>query len=106
MTRLFTFSAWRAKLVSFDIFFNFYIDIPNGNQFYIESDKKTYKKSAKLENKLKHMFCFHQTMFTKISLMKKYKFNTNFKIAGDYDFILKCAMNNYNFKLIYLAKKT
>ncbi|MDD2974203.1 MULTISPECIES: glycosyltransferase family 2 protein [Aliarcobacter] len=75
-------------------------DIISGDIFYIESDKKTYKKSAKLENKLKHMFCFHQTMFTKISLMKKYKFNTNFKIAGDYDFILKCAMNNYNFKLV------
>ena len=35
--------------------------------------------------------------------MKKYKFNTIYKIVADYDFTLKCAMNNYNFQFVDFA---
>ncbi|MCQ2735090.1 MAG: glycosyltransferase [Alphaproteobacteria bacterium] len=39
-------------------------------------------------------FC-HQTMFTKTKLLKDYgKFNTNYKICADYDFIMKLALDN------------
>lgn len=78
-------------------------DIIAGDIYYLENNVKTYKKSLSLEQKFKHMFCFHQTMFTKIELLKKYRFNTNFKIAGDYDFTLKCAMNNYKFQFVNFA---
>ncbi len=78
------------------------VEIIAGDIFYVENDKKTYKASARLEDKLKGMFCSHQAMFTKIGLMRKYRFNTAFKIAGDYDFALKCAMNQHRFKFISL----
>ncbi|MCT7522585.1 glycosyltransferase [Aliarcobacter cryaerophilus] len=78
-------------------------DIIAGDIYYIDGNKKTYIKSAKLENKLNYMFCCHQTMFTKANLMKKYKFNTTFKIVSDYDFALKCAMNDYKFQFVNFA---
>lgn len=39
----------------------------------------------------------HQTVFTKLDIMKKYRFNEQFKICADYDFIVrakkdKCSM--------------
>ena len=58
-------------------------DIITGDIYYIKNNIKTYQKSHSLEQKLLHMFCFHQSMFTKIDLMKKYKFNNSFNIAAD-----------------------
>ncbi|PRM94466.1 hypothetical protein CJ673_06135 [Aliarcobacter cryaerophilus] len=78
-------------------------DIIAGDIYYIDGNKKTYIKSAKLENKLNYMFCCHQTMFTKANLMKKYKFNTTFKIVSDYDFALKSTMNDYKFQFVNFA---
>ncbi|QNM88281.1 glycosyltransferase family 2 protein [Aliarcobacter cryaerophilus] len=78
-------------------------DIITGDIYYIKNNIKTYQKSHSLEQKLLHMFCFHQSMFTKIDLMKKYKFNNSFNIAADYYFTLKCAMNNYNFQFVDFA---
>ncbi|MCT7530915.1 glycosyltransferase family 2 protein [Aliarcobacter cryaerophilus] len=78
-------------------------DIVAGDIYYLENGKSTYKKSHNLDKKFNGMFCFHQTMFTKIELLKKYKFNTSFKIAADYYFTLKCAMNNYNFQFVDFA---
>ena len=45
-------------------------------------------------------FCRHQALFIRSSLMKKYKYDTQFRIGADYDFMLKCYMNGYKFKFI------
>ena len=37
------------------------------------------------------------SLFIKSSLMKNYKFNTKYKIAADYDFIVTCYLKKYNF---------
>ena len=78
-------------------------DIIAGDIYYLENSKSTYKKSYGLDKKFDGMFCCHQAMFVKTYLMKKYKFNTIYKIVADYDFTLKCAMNNYNFQFVDFA---
>lgn len=43
----------------------------------------------------------HGGMFVKKNIMKCLKFDTQFKIAADYDFFLKCYLNNnYKFKFV------
>ena len=73
-------------------------DLICGDIYY--GDHKIYKAAYGLDYKFQHMFCFHQASFVKTSIMKKYKYDTSFTIAGDYDFFLKCAINEYNFKFI------
>lgn len=45
----------------------------------------------------------HQSIFVRNSLMKKYKFNTHYKVSADYDFLLKVYNDRYNFKYIPLC---
>jgi glycosyltransferase involved in cell wall biosynthesis len=47
-------------------------------------------------------FC-HQSVFVRNSLMKKYKFNTHYRISADYDFFLKAYHDRYIFKYIPLC---
>lgn len=75
-------------------------DLISGDMYYIKNKNKSYIKPSGLKNSLQGMFCFHQTLFTKKSIIKKYKFNSQFKISGDYDFVIKCYMNNYIFKFV------
>jgi glycosyltransferase involved in cell wall biosynthesis len=44
-------------------------------------------------------FC-HQSSFTRATVLKKYKFDLNYKIASDYDFFLKIYKKGYKFKYI------
>ena len=71
-----------------------------GNTNYIKNNFSTIKKPFSLDRKLDFMFCYHQSLFTKTSLMKKFKFNNDFSIAADYNFILKCCINNYKLQFI------
>lgn len=75
-------------------------DLISGNINYIKNNSNQSLKAIGLNNCLNGMFCFHQTLFTKISVMKKYMFSLEFKIAGDYDFALKCYMNQHIFKFL------
>jgi glycosyltransferase involved in cell wall biosynthesis len=75
-------------------------DLISGDISYINNNIKRYLKAPGTINALNGMFCFHQTLFTKTSIMKQYKFSLEFKIAGDYDFVLKCFMNGFNFKFL------
>jgi glycosyltransferase involved in cell wall biosynthesis len=45
-------------------------------------------------------FCCHQALFAKSTLLKKYKFNTIYKIAGDFDFILQCYLDGSKFEFL------
>lgn len=79
------------------------VDLISGDIYYIKNNNKEYLKAKGLENILNGMFCFHQTLFTRTQIMKEYHFNIEFKIAGDYDFVLKCYMNQYKFKFLNFA---
>ncbi len=71
-----------------------------GDIYYLYGDEKKYKKVPGLNSVLNGMFCFHQALFTRTDLLKKYKFNTQYKISGDYDFVLNCYKNNHNFEFL------
>lgn len=77
-------------------------DVICGNLYYVTNYKKEYIKVPGLKKAYECMFCNHQAMFVKTSLMKKYKFDTSFKIAGDYDLTLKLYSKGYNFKFLDL----
>lgn len=42
----------------------------------------------------------HQGMFVKLQLMKEMPFNNNFRYASDYEFLLKCVLQNKYLKCI------
>lgn len=46
---------------------------------------------------------FHQSSFTKLSLLKDAPFDISFKIAGDYNFFYKCYFSDKKFKYLDLA---
>jgi len=48
-------------------------------------------------------FIWHPTLFTKTYIMKQNKFDSSFKIAGDYNFFLKCVDLKYTIKFIEIA---
>ncbi len=79
------------------------IDLISGDIYYVNNNKKKYLKARGLTSVFNGMFCYHQTLFTKSKLLKKYNFNLTFNIAGDYDFVLKCYINNYHFKFLDFA---
>lgn len=79
------------------------IDLIVGDINYIENDKATYRQHDGLDYALDHMFCCHQALFTRMNIMKKYKFSLDFKFSADYDFVLKCHMNDYKFKFVDFA---
>lgn len=79
------------------------VDIVSGDIYLCHEDTKEYTKARGVEKAMEGMFCFHQTMFTRAELCKKYKFDTGFKIAADYDFTLKCLMNGARFKYLPYA---
>lgn len=43
---------------------------------------------------------FHQSSFTKLSLLKDTPFDISFKIAGDYNFFYNCYISNKKFKYL------
>ena len=58
------------------------------------------RKPLGLEYVYDAMFVWHQALFTKTQLMKNFKFDPRFKIAGDYEFVLKCYVHGYRFQFI------
>lgn len=69
----------------------------------IASDKRLGKKIRKPKNleSLKDgmIFC-HQAVFLKTSIMKKYKFDTNYKIAADYNLFYHLYKLGYKFNYL------
>lgn len=61
-------------------------------------DNNNYKilRSTTTKHKYHHHF-IHQSSFINTKLMKEYKYDTNFKIAGDTDFFTKAYNNNKEF---------
>jgi glycosyltransferase involved in cell wall biosynthesis len=67
---------------------------------YLIGKTREYQKAPGLSKAFEGMFCFHQTMFTRTVICKQYKFDTGFKVAGDYDFVLKCYVSGLCFKFL------
>ena len=61
-------------------------------------NNKVFKSYRSRFQPLDHMFCFHQATFAKRDVLKKNTFDTQFKVAADYDWALKCYHSGYNFQ--------
>ncbi|MFS2168902.1 glycosyltransferase family 2 protein [Priestia megaterium] len=53
-----------------------------------------------LKNIRYHMAFCHQASFVRRDLILKYKFDLKYKIAADYDFFLRCYLNNVKFQAL------
>lgn len=76
-------------------------DLYFGDINYFESsssDNAIYREAMGIKNIYEIIPCCHQALFAKKSLLKKYPFNTEYKIAADYDFLLQCYTNKYEFQ--------
>jgi glycosyltransferase involved in cell wall biosynthesis len=71
-----------------------------GDSILINKNEKIYRKAKQTYDFFKGIPLCHQSLFTKTHILEKYKFDTSYFIAGDYDFILKTFMNNHNYQYI------
>lgn len=55
---------------------------------------------SKLDTTWKRTFCNHQAMFVSTSVMKKYKFDINYKYAAERDLFLKFRRDKISYKII------
>lgn len=46
------------------------------------------------------MRLIHETLFIKADILKKFKFDTRYKVSGDGDFVLKCVKSGYKFRKV------
>jgi len=76
-------------------------EIVYGDTFSIIANKIYYIKASPLNNLIKKgmPFC-HQSVFVKKKLLLETKFNTNYKILGDFDFFRKMYVDNVSFQHI------
>jgi len=73
--------------------------------FYVinDSGKKFLAKAPTDKDIYSYPAICHQSLFTKTKILKKYSFDTSYKICADYDFELKCADKGYQFKRLDYA---
>jgi hypothetical protein len=62
---------------------------------HVFSDWGTFESKARLSSEVWKNFV-HQSVFTRLEVAKKYKFNKLYKAASDYDFVYNLYINNYN----------
>lgn len=46
------------------------------------------------------MRLIHETLFIKSDIIKKFKFDTRYRVSGDGDFVLKCVSSGYKFRKV------
>lgn len=90
---------------SFNIIKNIFIENINDDIIYgntlLDTDGEIRLSIAKGFEKIKYgmPFC-HQSVFVKLSLMKKHNFSLEYKLASDYNFFMSLYKNKVSFKKI------
>ncbi len=59
-----------------------------------------YRAAHGLQNIWKTIPCWHQATFIKTALMKEYRYATEYKIAADHEFFIRCHVNKKRFQFI------
>ena len=75
-------------------------DVYFGDSFVSFGEFKNFLKAGKVENLKFGMQFSHQAVFVATSLLKQHLFNTNFRIASDFDFLL--SLLKYGHSFLYL----
>ncbi|MBQ8660128.1 MAG: glycosyltransferase [Alphaproteobacteria bacterium] len=81
-------------------------DFSFGKTKYIDENENIIHGILQENPDIKNLFltmpCSHQSMVIKTDVIKKYMFDTNFKIVGDYDLTLKLFLNKHKF--VYISE--
>jgi len=64
----------------------------NGRKALVEAHEDVREKAWQ------GMRLIHETLFVKAEIIKKFRFDTRYRVSGDGDFVLKCISGGYNFK--------
>ncbi len=73
------------------------IDFIYGDYVWQGNTNPTYIKSRPLELMWQKISFSHQSLFTKVALMREKKFDESFKIVSDYNFYFSSYMEGYKF---------
>lgn len=65
-----------------------------------------YRAAHGLQSIWKTIPCWHQATFIRTALMKEYKYATEYKIAADHEFFIRCHVNKKRFQFIDRAVAT
>lgn len=71
-----------------------------GDSFLITKTEEQYRKAKQIDNFFNGIPFCHQALFAKRAILSKYKFNTFYSIAADYDFILKTFSLKHHYQYI------
>lgn len=71
-----------------------------GDSFLISKTEKQYRKAKNIDNFFNGIPFCHQALFAKRAILNKYKFNTFYSIAADYDFILKAFTVKHHYQYV------
>jgi len=72
-------------------------DVYFGDSFVSFGEYKNFLKAGKVENLRFGMQFSHQAVFVATSLLKRHLFNTKFRIASDFDFLLSLLEHGHSF---------
>ncbi len=75
-------------------------DICYGDYYAYNRNKRKKYISREAQKLPGEMVTTHQAIFTKVDLLKKCKYNTDYKMAADYDFYLKAFLDHKVFQHI------
>jgi len=56
-----------------------------------------YRPAGRLSDLDKYFVFYHQTLFVRTEILRKYPFDTSFEIAGDYHFVYNCYQRGAKF---------
>lgn len=71
--------------------------IYGGTQIIKENGENTYFKPLPMEVIWKYSYCNHQSMFVRTSILKKNKFNLNYRLAAEKELFIKLYIKNYKY---------
>lgn len=72
-------------------------DFIYGHTYFLGGDFRGVVKAWSFDILWKTMVFTHQSLFTRSEVLKRRKFNTQFKICADYDIIFNCYMQGLTF---------
>lgn len=78
-------------------------DVIYGSINCITKSSSFILKPQPIANIINSMVFCHQAVFVKSIILKEYNFNTDFKIAADYDFFRRLYFNKYRFNNVDLV---
>ena len=77
-------------------------DVYFGDSFVSFGEFSNFLKAGTVENLKFGMQFSHQAAFVTTSLLKRHLFNTNFRIASDYDFFLRLINRGHSFSYLQM----